>query len=87
MIGFVVVLSLGLAVATLFLENNWYGVICGLVAGGISLGFHRTYRWAFNRGRFDLTRIFHRCLEQRSGRGVTRLVNIEPNETTTHRFF
>ena len=33
-----------------------------------------------------LARIFHSCIEQRSGGGVTRLVSIEPNETATHRF-
>jgi hypothetical protein len=34
-----------------------------------------------------LARIFHSCIEERSGSGVTRLVIIEPNETTHHRFF
>jgi hypothetical protein len=31
--------------------------------------------------------IFHGGVEQRSGERVRRLVNIEPNETATHRFF
>jgi hypothetical protein len=34
-----------------------------------------------------LARIFHRGIEQRSGESVRRLVNTEPNETATHRFF
>ena len=31
--------------------------------------------------------IFHGGVEQRSGERVRRLVNTEPNETATHRFF
>jgi hypothetical protein len=33
-----------------------------------------------------LSVIFHGGVEQRSGARVRRLVNIEPNETATHRF-
>jgi hypothetical protein len=36
---------------------------------------------------YRLARIFHGGVEQRSGERVRRLVNIEPNETATHRFF
>ena len=35
----------------------------------------------------DLAAIFHGGVEQRSGERVRRLVNTEPNETATHRFF
>jgi hypothetical protein len=42
---------------------------------------------AFADGDRGLARIFHSWIEERSGSGVTRLVNIEPNETTHHRFF
>jgi hypothetical protein len=34
-----------------------------------------------------LARIFHKGIEQRSGEGVRRLDIIEPNESTTRRFF
>ena len=34
-----------------------------------------------------LAPIFHGGIEQRSGERVRRLVNTEPNETATHRFF
>ena len=34
-----------------------------------------------------LARIFHGGVEQRSGERVRRLINTEPNETATHRFF
>ena len=35
----------------------------------------------------SLARIIHSWIEQRSGEGVRRLDNIEPNENTTRRFF
>lgn len=35
----------------------------------------------------NLARIFHKGIEQRSGEGVRRLDIIEPNESTTRRFF
>jgi hypothetical protein len=34
-----------------------------------------------------LARIFHNWIEQRSGEGVRRLENTEPNENATRRFF
>ena len=34
-----------------------------------------------------LARKSHNLIEQRSGEGVRRLDNIEPNENTTRRFF
>jgi len=37
--------------------------------------------------RLHLAVILHRGIEQRSGERVRRLVNTEPNETATHRFF
>ena len=38
-------------------------------------------------GGVTLAAIFHGGVEQRSGERVRRLVNTEPNETATHRFF
>ncbi|MBA4147975.1 MAG: hypothetical protein H0X66_07640 [Verrucomicrobia bacterium] len=55
--AFAVIVFLGLAGASLFLENDGYAALCILAAGVISLGFHRTYGWAFNRGRFDLMQL------------------------------
>ena len=37
--------------------------------------------------RLALARKFHTQIEQKSGGSVTRLVNIEPNASTTHRIF
>ena len=34
-----------------------------------------------------LTRIYHDCIEQRSGESVRRLDITQPNENATHRFF
>ena len=45
----------------------------------------RTRTWAGLRG--FLARKTHNWIEQRSGEGVRRLENTEPNESATHRFF
>ena len=69
----------------------------GTLSSNLTLQLRRRNRKKVNPGTADsvdlrrdlrrLARIFHSRIEQRSGGGVRRLENIEPNETGTHRFF